>query len=64
LETIWVGKRGEQLQILIVNKVFDEFKIKWRRELGCSWRGKKSTKVMFSKTEASEAYFTVRGKST
>lgn len=60
LERVWVGKGGEELPILIVNKLFDEFKMKWRRELKLYLERKERSKVMFSKTEA---YCTMRGKS-
>lgn len=63
LERVWAGMGGEELPILVVNKLFDEFKMKWRRELKLYLERKERSKVTFSKTEASKIYYTVRGKS-
>lgn len=63
LERVWVGKGGGELPILIVNKLFDEFKMKWRRELRLYLERKERSKVTFSRTEASKAYCTTGGKS-
>lgn len=62
LERVCVGKR-EELLILVVNKLPDKSKTKSRRELRLYLERKKRSKVIFSKTEASEANCTMRGKS-
>lgn len=64
LGRVWAGKGGGELPILIVNKLFDEFKMKWRRELRLYLERKERSKVTFSRTEASKAHCTMRGKST
>lgn len=51
---LWVGKGGE-LVILIVNKLFDEFEMKWRRELWLYLERKERPREMLSKTEASKS---------
>lgn len=54
---------GEELLILIVHKLFDEFKMKWRRESRLHLERKERPREMFSKTEASKSCCIMRGKS-